>query len=113
GGKRTIFGDRQKCRDGVLRRIRSAQQLARQLNAGNASGAEPLPRLRDRPWQVHQNIATGLTGDPVPPTTTSGRTISMNSYRPSSAHAFASGSSNALSTNPTPYAKMTPCTDQA
>src|SRR5258708_4049960 len=47
-----------------------------------------------------QNTATGFSGEPVPPGTTSGKTMSMNSYRPSAAHASATGSSKPLSTSP-------------
>jgi hypothetical protein len=59
-----------------------------------------------------QNSAMGFTGEPVPPTTRRGATMSMNSYLPSSVHASARGCNNALSSRPMPYAKMAPCTDQ-
>src|SRR5206468_1889222 len=50
----------------------------------------------------HQKTARGLAGEPVPPTTLSGAMTSMNSSRPSSRHARASGSRSALSRRATP-----------
>ncbi len=76
---------------------------------GPGRGAEVPGRLTTA---LGQNTARGLAGDPVPPTTTSGATISMNSSRFSSPQARASGSRSALSTSATPYAKSAAWTAQ-
>ena len=49
-----------------------------------------------------QRTAMGFTGEPVPPTTTSGAIVSRNSQRPASAQAWASSSKSALSNNVSP-----------
>jgi hypothetical protein len=61
-------------------------------------GHAPSMKVRPPP----QNSASGLAGEPVPPMTMSGAITSMNSSRPSSTQARASGSSSALSRSATP-----------
>ena len=58
--------------------------------------------LCDNESAPDQKSASGFAGEPVPPGTQSGAITSMNSSRPSSAHARASGSSSALSSSAIP-----------
>jgi hypothetical protein len=62
---------------------------------------------RGRPVS-HQNVAIGLTGDPVAPTMTNGATVNMKSYRPSVLLSSVSAAKSALSTRVKPNAAIAP-----
>jgi hypothetical protein len=96
-----VFLPAMVCNDDLYQ-IERLRDLVEPMTLTVAEGAMAEAAAEVRRFGRPQNTASGFAGEPVPPTTRRGDTSSMNSSRCSSTHAFASGSSRALSTSATP-----------